>query len=83
MNLLFIYILGIIFTSIGFFYIILYLNLFTMGYSFLNYVNFIIRRFECLLFIIGVLIIIYCLEREKIHEFLLRCVTKFKRKKLR
>ncbi len=83
MNLLIIYFLGIILASIGLFYIILYLNLLTMGYSFLNYVNFIFRRIECLLFIVGILIIIYCLEREKIHELLLRCSIKFKKKYFR
>ena len=42
---------------IGFMYIIVYLNLLTVGYNFLDYVNFIIRRFECYYSIIGFLII--------------------------
>jgi len=36
-----IYFLGIIFTSIGIFFTIIYLNLLTMGYSFDEFVKFI------------------------------------------
>jgi len=43
---------------IGCSFIILYLNLTTMGYNFLEYVNFIIRRVECYFSIIGFIIII-------------------------
>ena len=53
-----IFLIGFGFTVIGSTYIILYLNLFTIGYNFIEYVNYIIRRFECLIFIIGILLII-------------------------
>ena len=43
---------------IGCSFIILYLNLTTMGYNFLEYVNFIIRRVECYFSIIGFIIMI-------------------------
>ena len=43
-------------TTIGFVYIICYLNLFTLGYNFIDFVNFIIRRIECLNFIFGIII---------------------------
>ena len=43
-------------TIIGIIYIILYLNLLTIGYNFSFYVNFIIRRFECWYSIIGIII---------------------------
>ena len=36
--------LGIFFSALGLTFIILYLNLLTMGYSFLEYVYFIIRK---------------------------------------
>ena len=39
--------LGITLTVIGLTNIILYLNLLVNGYTFLEYVNFIIRRFKC------------------------------------
>ena len=55
-----IFLIGIILTILGITSIILYLNLIPMGYTFLEYVNFIIRRFECISLIIG-LIIIYLL----------------------
>ncbi|HPF83308.1 MAG TPA: hypothetical protein PLV83_03955 [Bacilli bacterium] len=47
-------------TVIGCVYIICYLNLLTIGYNFLEYVQFIIRKVECLFMPIGVLIMILC-----------------------
>ena len=52
----FFFLLGFGFTVIGFSFIILYLNLTTMGYNFINYVNFISRRIECYYSIIGLII---------------------------
>lgn len=49
--------IGILFTVIGMTNLILYLNLLSMGYSFFEYVNFIIRRFECMGVFIGLIII--------------------------
>lgn len=54
---LIIFIIGIILTIIGFTSIILYLNLLTIGYTFLEYVNFIIRKIECISLIVGLIII--------------------------
>jgi len=45
-------------TVIGSTYLISYLNLFSLGYNFLEYVNFIIRRYECWYFVIGLFLII-------------------------
>ena len=45
-------------TIIGLLYIILYLNLLSLGYNFIFYVNFIFRRLECYNFIIGIIIMI-------------------------
>ena len=50
---------------IGFMYIIIYLNLLTMGYNLLEYVNFIIRRIECWNSIIGIIIIVITLIKPK------------------
>lgn len=55
--------LGIILTSIGLMFIFLYTNLLTMGYSFLEFVNFISRQIECWSFVVGILLIIYTYER--------------------
>ena len=52
----FFFLLGFGFTVIGFTFIILYLNLMTMGYNFANYVNFIIRQVECYYSIVGIII---------------------------
>ena len=53
-----IFLLGFIFMVIGLSFLILYLNLLTIGYSFKEYVNFIIRRPELYFFICGTIIII-------------------------
>lgn len=46
---------------VGFSYLILYLNLFSIGYNINDYVNFIIRRFECYYSMIGFIIILILL----------------------
>ena len=53
-----IFLIGFGLTTIGLMYIILYLNLINIGYNFLEYVNFIIRRIECLNAIIGIILMI-------------------------
>ena len=55
---IFVFLIGFGLTVIGFVYIISYLNLLTLGYSFLEYVQFIMRRLECLYAIIGIIIIL-------------------------
>ena len=42
--------------TLGFTYLIIYLNLMTIGYNFSEYVNFIIKRFECYFSLIGLII---------------------------
>ena len=64
LNILFL-LLGILFCSIGLFFIILYCNLLTIGYSFFEFVNFIIRSAYCDLFFIGVIFIVCVIERIK------------------
>lgn len=55
--------LGIFMTSTGLFFLVLYLNLFNMGYTFLDFVKFIIMRWEVFLILLGSLIIYFSLER--------------------
>ena len=38
---------------IGFTYIVLYLNLLTMGYNFIDYLGYIFTRIECLFSLVG------------------------------
>lgn len=54
----FLFLLGFGLTTLGAVYIICYLNLLDIGYNFLQYVNFIIRRLECIIFIIGIILMI-------------------------
>lgn len=52
----FLFLFGFGLTVIGCVYIIVYLNLLSIGYNFLEYVNFIIRRLECLNALFGIII---------------------------
>ena len=58
---IFFFFIGFFLMVLGFSFIILYLNLITIGYNFSNYVNFIIRRFECYYIFIGLFIIVLTL----------------------
>ena len=58
-------IIGMIITIISSLNIILYLNLLVNGYTFLEYVNFIIRRIECISLILGILLIYFSIWRKK------------------
>ena len=53
----FFFLLGFGLSIIGFTYIISYFNLFTIGYNFIDYLLFIVKRFECLIAIIGLVMI--------------------------
>ena len=53
---IFLFLIGFGLTVIGSVYIICYLNLFNIGYNFLDYVNFIIRRLECLNLFLGIIL---------------------------
>ncbi len=52
------FLLGFGLSIIGFIYIIAYLNYLTVGYTFIEYLNFIFQRPECILALIGLFIII-------------------------
>ena len=51
------FLLGFGFSIIGFIYIIAYLNYLSIGYTFLEYILFCLKRWECLLAIIGLILI--------------------------
>lgn len=57
--------LGILLSSYGLTFIIIYLNLLSMGYTFLEYVNFIIRKGECILLLFGIFLIIISMFKRK------------------
>ena len=66
---IFIFLLGFGLTVVGFVYIISYLNLMTIGYNFLYYVNFIIRRIECLYSVVGLILIYISINMDKGDEY--------------
>ena len=55
---IFFFLTGFSLMVIGFVFIILYLNLLSLGYNFFEFVNFIIRRIECYYTVIGFVIIL-------------------------
>ena len=59
-------------TLIGCIYIIIYLNLMTIGYNFWEYVNFIIKRPECLITVIGIVLIAISIPKEEKDELHIR-----------
>lgn len=54
---IFLFLCGFGLCVIGMMYVISYLNLLTIGYNFKEYVNFIIRRPECIYVLIGFIMI--------------------------
>ena len=50
--------IGFGFTVIGSIYLIAYLNLFSFGYNFIDYVHFICGQLECIYFIVGILMML-------------------------
>ncbi len=56
-NRIILFLVGFGFTVIGFTFIITYLNLTTMGYTFGDYLKFILHRFECGLGVVGIILV--------------------------
>lgn len=62
---LLLFLISIFLISLSITFDIIYLNLLTMGYTFIEYVNFIIRRVECLTFIIGIILLYFIMKGDK------------------
>lgn len=60
--------IGFIFMVIGCTFSILYFNLFVFGYSFLEYILFLLQRGECYLFILGSSLVYISLIRKGRHS---------------
>ena len=56
------FLIGIILISLSITFQILYLNLFSIGYSFFDYLLFISKRMECLIIIPGIVILFLILK---------------------
>ena len=61
----FMFLTGFIFTVIGFTFIIVYSNFMSMGYSFLEYLKYVCTKFECLIGVIGIILILVSLYRKE------------------
>ncbi|MEG2457795.1 MAG: hypothetical protein RSB41_02780 [Bacilli bacterium] len=64
-NKIFMFVLGIILSSIGIVFIVIYMNLFTLGYNLIDYGKFIIKRIEVWSLLIGIIIIIFSFKKRK------------------
>ena len=79
MTRLFFFLVGFALMVLGLSFIILYLNLLTIGYNFSFYANFITRRIECYYALIGFVIVLLTLiiKGDKKHELHLWYRIKF------
>ena len=73
----FLFLFGFGLATLGFIYIISYLNLLTIGYNLFEYGNFIIRRFECYFALFGLLIMILTITIGGKDELYIWCFIKF------
>ncbi len=51
------FLIGFLLSIIGSIYIIIYLSYLSIGYSFINYLKFIMSKVECLIMLIGLILI--------------------------
>ena len=61
----FLFLTGIVQTGFSLSFILIYMNLLNMGYTFKEYVNFIFSRFECVSFFVGIIFIVISLRRKE------------------
>ena len=59
---------GILMTSYGLMFIIIYLNLLKMNYTFIEYLIYILTHAECLIIFMGIILIAISLRKEKDYE---------------
>lgn len=52
------FIIGFLLLTLGNFYIIIYINLFSFGYNIIDYLEYIIKRYECIYALLGIILII-------------------------
>jgi len=59
------YVIGVLMVSFGLTFCFFNFNLLTLGYSFLEYLLFILKKLECLQLIVGILLIWLSLKKGK------------------
>ena len=67
----FMFIIGFTLSSLSLTFLFLYLNILNIGYSFIEFINFIIRKWELYLFFIGIILMIISLRKGKPHDICL------------
>ena len=67
----FMFIIGFTLSSLSLTFLFLYLNILNIGYSFIEFINFIIRKWELYLFFIGIILMIISLRKGKTHDICL------------
>lgn len=73
MTRLFFFLVGFGLTVIGFVYIISYLNLLSIGYNLLEYVQYIVRRVECINAPLGIIIMFFALNKGEKNDIHIWC----------
>lgn len=58
--------LGVFLSSYSLMFIIIYLNLLKMDYSFVEYLIYIFKRFECMLLFVGIILILISTYKKRI-----------------
>ena len=61
---IFFFLIGFFLIVMGIMYMIIYLNLLSFGYNFLEYLTYILTHYECLLIIQGIIIVLLCIFRK-------------------
>ena len=64
----FLFCLGILLSVVGLTYIIIYLNLLVMGFSFFFYLKYIFTKFECLIFFVGYILLVILIKKGNIYR---------------
>ena len=59
------FIVGVFLVSFGLTFCFLYLNLLYFGYNFFSYIQFICKRVECLVLLVGLLFIFLAFKKER------------------
>ena len=65
------FIIGFILSSLSLTFLLLYINVLNIGYSFLDFINFIIRKWELYLFFVGIILMVISLRKEKNNDIYL------------
>jgi len=66
-----IFIIGFIFMVIGCTFFILYFNLFVFGYSIFEYFLFLLQRWECYFFLVGIILVAFSFRKGKKYDIYL------------